>query len=78
MTMGVDWVIGLIGAGLDAAGVSPVLHSLVVDGILSGIGSVIGFLPTIVTLFFFLSILEDTGMTIASVPRNAKPRAPIP
>ena len=35
--------------------------SLVVDGILSGIGSVIGFLPTIVTLFFFLSILEDTG-----------------
>ena len=61
MTMGVDWVIGLIGAGLDAAGVSPVLHSLVVDGILSGIGSVIGFLPTIVTLFFFLSILEDTG-----------------
>lgn len=61
MTMGVDWVISLIGAGLDAAGVSPVLHSLVVDGILSGIGSVIGFLPTIVTLFFFLSILEDTG-----------------
>ena len=61
MTMGVDWVIALIGKGLTAAGVSPVLHSLVVDGILSGIGSVIGFLPTIVTLFFFLSILEDTG-----------------
>ena len=61
MTMGVDWVIGLIGSGLQAAGVSTVLQSLVVDGILSGIGSVIGFLPTIVTLFFFLSILEDTG-----------------
>ena len=61
MTIAVDWVIGLIGNGLRAAGVSTVLQSLVVDGILSGIGSVIGFLPTIVTLFFFLSILEDTG-----------------
>ena len=61
MTMAVDWVIALIGKGLAAAGVSSVLQSLVVDGILSGIGSVIGFLPTIVTLFFFLSILEDTG-----------------
>ena len=61
MTMVVNWVIALIGRGLEAAGVSSVLQSLVVDGILSGIGSVIGFLPTIVTLFFFLSILEDTG-----------------
>lgn len=61
MTMAVDWVIALIGKGLAAAGVSSVLQSLVVDGILSGIGSVIGFLPTIVTLFFFLSVLEDTG-----------------
>ena len=61
MTMVVNWVIALIGRGLESAGVSSVLQSLVVDGILSGIGSVIGFLPTIVTLFFFLSILEDTG-----------------
>ena len=61
MTMVVNWVIALIGRGLEVAGVSSVLRSLVVDGILSGIGSVIGFLPTIVTLFFFLSILEDTG-----------------
>ena len=61
MSMVVNWVIALIGRGLEAAGVSSVLQSLVVDGILSGIGSVIGFLPTIVTLFFFLSILEDTG-----------------
>lgn len=61
MTMAVDGVIGLIGQGLTAAGVNPVIHSLVIDGILTGIGSVIGFLPTIVTLFFFLSILEDTG-----------------
>ena len=61
MSMVVNWVIALIGRGLETAGVSSVLQSLVVDGILSGIGSVIGFLPTIVTLFFFLSILEDTG-----------------
>lgn len=61
MTMVVNWVIALIGRGLESAGVSSVLQSLVVDGILSGIGSVIGFLPTIVTLFFFLSTLEDTG-----------------
>lgn len=52
MSMVVNWVIALIGRGLEAAGVSSVLQSLVVDGILSGIGSVIGFLPTIVTLFF--------------------------
>ena len=39
----------------------PVVHSLVVDGIANGVGSVLSFLPTIVTLFFFLSILEDTG-----------------
>ena len=61
MTMVVNWVIALIGRGLEVAGVSSVLQSLVVDGILSGIGSVIGLLPTIGTLFFFLSILEDTG-----------------
>ena len=51
MTMVVNWVIALIGRGLEVAGVSSVLQSLVVDGILSGIGSVIGFLPTIVTCF---------------------------
>ncbi len=41
--------------------INPILHSLVIDGIFSGIGSVLSFLPTIVVLFFFLSILEDTG-----------------
>lgn len=46
---------------LEAANVNSVLHSLIIDGIFNGIGSVIGFLPTIVTLFFFLSILEDSG-----------------
>ncbi len=46
---------------LGAAGVSPALHSLVIDGIFGGVGSVLSFLPIIVVLFFFLSILEDTG-----------------
>ena len=42
-------------------GLNPVAQSLLVDGIGAGVGAVIGFLPTIVTLFFFLSILEDSG-----------------
>ena len=46
---------------LTAANVNQTLHSLVIDGIFSGVGSVLSFLPIIVTLFFFLSILEDTG-----------------
>lgn len=46
---------------LEAASVNSVLHSLIIDGIFNGVGSVLGFLPTIVTLFFFLSILEDSG-----------------
>ncbi len=48
-------------AGLAAAGVSPVLRSLVTDGILGGVGGVLSFVPIIVTLFFFLSLLEDSG-----------------
>ncbi|MGN0308141.1 MAG: ferrous iron transport protein B [Lachnospiraceae bacterium] len=44
-----------------AWGINPVLHSLVIDGIFNGVGSVLSFLPIIVTLFFFLSLLEDTG-----------------
>ena len=46
---------------LEAANVNSVLHSLIIDGIFNGVGSVLGFLPIIVTLFFFLSILEDSG-----------------
>ena len=61
MGMGVDKLISLADTGLQAVEVNPVMRSLVVDGILSGVGSVLDFLPTIVTLFFFLSILEDTG-----------------
>mgnify|MGYP000543286005 FL=1 len=61
MSLGVNSVISLIDNALTAVQINPVVHSLVVDGICNGVGSVISFLPTIVTLFFFLSILEDTG-----------------
>ena len=61
MSLGVDSVISLIDNALTAVQINPVVHSLVVDGICNGVGSVISFWPTIVTLFFFLSILEDTG-----------------
>ena len=46
---------------LTAWNVNDVLHSLVIDGIFNGVGSVLSFLPVIVTLFFFLSLLEDSG-----------------
>lgn len=51
----------LVDTGLTQYGINPVVHSLVVNGIFAGVGSVVSFLPIIVTLFFFLSILEDTG-----------------
>ena len=59
--MGIDALSSLTERGLTAYGINPVVRSLVVDGIFGGIGSVLAFLPIIVTLFFFLSILEDTG-----------------
>lgn len=59
--LGIDAVVALIDQLLTAARVNPVVHSLVVDGICGGVGSVLRLLPTIVTMFFFLSILEDTG-----------------
>lgn len=66
------WLSGLLNLGIGAftywvdqlltlAHVNGVVHSLVIDGIFAGVGSVLGFLPTIVTLFFFLSLLEDSG-----------------
>ncbi len=61
MEIVVDWVIELASGAMAAAGVNEVLQSLVVDGIFAGVGSVLSFLPVIVTLFFFLSILEDSG-----------------
>lgn len=59
--IGVTMITGLVDQGLTALHVNEALHSLVIDGIFSGVGSVISFLPVIVTLFFFLSLLEDSG-----------------
>lgn len=61
MELGIDAVISLIDRLLTSAQVNSVVHSLVIDGICGGVGSVLSMLPTIVTMFFFLSILEDTG-----------------
>ena len=61
LSLGIDALTGLVDRGLTAYGINPVVKGLVVDGVLSGVGSVLSFLPLIVTLFFFLSILEDTG-----------------
>ena len=59
--LGVDALTALVDRVLTAYGINPVVHSLIIDGIFAGVGSVLVFLPIIVTLFFFLSILEDTG-----------------
>ncbi len=61
LDMGIGWLTNAVDAGLTAWQVNEVLHSLVIDGIFNGVGTVLGFLPTIVTLFFFLSLLEDSG-----------------
>ncbi len=61
METGIGWLTGKAAEGLTAYGINPVVKSLIVDGIFAGVGSVLSFLPTIVVLFFFLSILEDTG-----------------
>lgn len=61
LDMGIGWLTDLTDSAMTAANVSPVLHSLVIDGIFNGVGSVLSFLPIIVTLFFFLSMLEDSG-----------------
>lgn len=58
---GVDITLSTLAAGLESWGLNPVAESLLIDGVGAGVGAVIGFLPTIVTLFFFLSILEDSG-----------------
>lgn len=58
---GIDALSGLVDRALEAYGINPIVHSLIIDGIFAGVGSVLSFLPLIVTLFFFLSILEDTG-----------------
>ena len=61
LSLGIDALTNVVDKGLTAYGINPVVHSLIIDGIFAGVGSVLAFLPIIVTLFFFLSILEDTG-----------------
>ena len=61
MEIGIEWIIGIIAGVMVNANVNAGLQSLVVDGMLAGVGSVLSFLPVIVTLFFFLSLLEDSG-----------------
>ena len=58
---GISWLTVWVDEALTAWGVNAVLHSLVIDGIFNGVGSVLSFVPIIVTLFFFLSLLEDSG-----------------
>ena len=57
----IDYVTAGADAGLTALNIAPPMHSLIIDGVFNGVGSVLSFLPTIVTLFFFLSMLEDSG-----------------
>ena len=61
LSLGIDKLTLVVDKGLTAYGINPVVHSLIIDGVFAGVGSVLSFLPIIVTLFFFLSILEDTG-----------------
>ena len=61
LAAGIDALTAAVDGALTAYGLNPVVHSLVIDGVFAGVGSVLSFLPIIVVLFFFLSILEDTG-----------------
>jgi len=59
--VGIDSFISLVDGALINYGINPVVHSLIIDGIFAGVGSVLSFMPVIVLLFFFLSLLEDSG-----------------
>ncbi len=61
LSLGIEQITDLCDKGLTAYGINPVVHSLIIDGVFAGVGSVLSFLPVIVVLFFFLSILEDSG-----------------
>ncbi len=61
LALGIDKLTDMVDAALTAYGLNPVVHSLVIDGVFAGVGSMLSFLPIIVVLFFFLAILEDTG-----------------
>ncbi len=61
LAMGVEWLTKAVDSALTAANVNEVIHGLLINGIFEGVGSVLSFLPIIVTMFFFLSLLEDSG-----------------
>jgi len=61
LAMGIDWITLSVDTALTAYGLNPTVHSLVIDGVFAGVGSILSFLPIIIVLFFFLAILEDTG-----------------
>lgn len=67
LRLGIDYLADLTDKALSGTGISPVLHSLIIDGVFVGVGSVLSFLPIITILFFLLSIMEDSGY----VPRVA-------
>ena len=61
MDMGITSLSDIIDSWMTDAGVNPIIHGLIIDGIFSGVGSVLSFMPIVVTMFFFLSLLEDSG-----------------
>ena len=61
LDQGIQWLAGVTDAGMESWGVSPAVRSLVVDGVFGGVGTVVSFVPIIIILFFFLSLLEDSG-----------------
>lgn len=61
LALGIDWLADITQQAMEGFGMNPVVRSLVIDGVFAGVGSVLSFLPLIVVLFFFLSVLEDSG-----------------
>ncbi|MGN1308146.1 MAG: ferrous iron transport protein B [Faecousia sp.] len=61
LALGIDKLGAVVDSALSSYGLNPVVHSLIIEGVFAGVGSVVSFLPIIVVMFFFLSILEDTG-----------------
>lgn len=61
LSLGIDKLTAVVDGALTAYGLNPIVHSLIIDGVFAGVGSVLSFMPIIVVLFFFLSILEDSG-----------------
>ena len=61
LSRGIDWIIAAVDECLSLYGLNPLVQSLIIDGVFAGVGSVLSFMPTILVLFFFLALLEDSG-----------------